>query len=122
MGRPSITGDSIVVVIDGDLLIWTDGLLSGTNKALIDAAYRLSKYELPVELSPFGPEIPASLDIVTSPERALAAMMGAKPGRARVLEAPKSVLALIPFMDEEESGTDSIPDSNKEEQNNSAKE
>lgn len=106
MGRPSITGPTIVVDIDGELLIWTDGLLSGTKKAYVDEAKRLSKYNLPVLLTPFGPEIQADLEAVSSPEQAVAAMVGVLNGRARILQAPDSVLALLPFEDEDsEVGT-----------------
>jgi hypothetical protein len=106
MGRPSITGPTIVVDIDGELLIWTDGLLSGTKKAYVDEAKRLSKYNLPVLLTPFGPEIQADLEAVSSPEQAVAAMVGVLNGRAKIIQAPDSVLALLPFEDEDpEVGT-----------------
>ena len=100
MGRPSITGTSIVIGIDADLLVWTDGQLSGTNKDLIAEAQRVALYEFPVDLTIFGPEIPAALNIVTAPERAVAAMVGAAPGRARILQAPQEVLDMLPFKNE----------------------
>ena len=127
MGRPSITGPTIVVAIEGDLLIWTDGFLSGTNPEHVAEARRLSLMEMDVMLTPYGPEIPASLESITFPERALAAMMGVLNGKARILEAPQEVLDLLPIEDDfsDESvvrrswplGTDlkpAAPDSNKE--------
>lgn len=97
MGRPSITGESIVVVIDDVVLAWTDGHLSGTDRESIKKAKFLSKYGLDVDLSPFGPTVPAGLDDVSAPERATAAMVGVNPGRARIVQAPDSVLNLLPF-------------------------
>jgi hypothetical protein len=97
MGRPSITGDSIVIAIEDDLLVWTDGLISGTNKELVAEATLVGKMEILVSLSHFGPEISASLDDINAPERVVAAMMGVSPGRARILKAPDSVIDLLPF-------------------------
>lgn len=115
MGRPSITGPTIVVDIDGELLIWTDGLLSGTKKEYVDEAKRLSKYHLPVNLTAFGPEIEADLEAVSSPEQAAAAMVGVLNGRAKILQAPDSVFALFPFDSEDpEIGTITNLDDNKE--------
>lgn len=97
MGRPKITGPTIVVEIEGNLLIWTDGYLTSTNKELLRTAKFLSTFGLPVQLTPLGPEILAGLDFPDAPERAVAAMLGARPGRGRVLEAPEEVLALFPY-------------------------
>jgi len=105
MGRPSKTGETIVVAIDGDLLMWTEGLLSGTNRELVKAARWMSDYNIPQDLSPFGPTIDADLNLVNEPEKALAAMLGAKPGRGRIVKAPVEVLKLIPMeaeLDEED--------------------
>ena len=97
MGRPKITGPTVVVEVEGNLLIWTDGLLTGTNKELLKTARFLSTFGLPVSLTPFGPVVLASLDFPDAPERAVAAMLGARPGRGTVLEAPDEVLALFPY-------------------------
>lgn len=97
MSRPSITGETIVVEIDGDILVWTDGLLSGTNQELISAAKWLSDQRLPVELTAFGPTLEADLNSLSHPEQAVAAMVGAKQGRARILKAPQSVIDILPF-------------------------
>ncbi len=100
MGRPRKESTQVVVEINGDYLVWSDGHLSGTNKELTDEAEKLGKYEVDIDITPFGPNIPASLIIISSPERAVAAMMGAGYGRARLLKAPKTVLDLLPFDDE----------------------
>jgi hypothetical protein len=102
MGRPSKTGTTIVVEIDGELLTWTDGLLSGTKKEYVDEAKLLSAIQLPVELTVFGPEVHADLTDVEHPEHALAAMFGVNVGRARLLQAPDSVLDILPFENEDE--------------------
>ena len=97
MGRPSFTGESIVIAIEDDLLVWTDGAISGTNKELVAEAVHIGELELLVKLTLFGPEVLASLNVVSAPERAVAAMMGVAPGRARILQAPEVVLNLLPF-------------------------
>lgn len=102
MARPSITGPTITVSIDDDLLIWTDGLLSGTNKDYIDKAHHLSNISMPVDLTPFGPTIIANLYNPDAPEQALAAMFGVLNGRAKVLDAPKELLDLFPFESNQE--------------------
>ena len=116
MGRPSITGESIVVAIDDDLLVWTDGLLSGTNRELIKEAEWLARYEVPVDITPFGPTVIANLTNLSIPEGVVGAMMGAAPGRGRIIQAPQSVIDLLPFDGEETDGTDVTSDSNNEEE------
>lgn len=102
MGRPRKSGDTLVVDIDGDLLVWTDGLISGDNKELIDKAKLASRLEIPTPLTIDGPEVPASLDDPNEPIRALAALVAANPGRATILQAPEEIIALLPFPDEDE--------------------
>jgi hypothetical protein len=99
MARPSITGDTIVVQIENDLLVWTDGKLTGTNKEYVKAAKWMSEYAIPVDITPYGPTFESGLDRKDEPEKALAAMMGAVPGRARILEAPDFLIDLLPFED-----------------------
>ena len=101
MPRPSITGETIVVQVEDAILIWTDGLLSSTDHSYLKTAKWLSEHEIPVDLTPEGPSILARLDDLEHPERALAAMMGVIPGRGRILDAPKTVLNLLPFPQEE---------------------
>lgn len=105
MGRRSITGETIVVAIDDNILVWTDGQLSGTNNEMVKKAKFLSKYEIEVDLSPFGPTVYAGLDNSDFPERACAAMVGVNPGRARILQAPQNVRMMLPFDSE-----DDLPD------------
>lgn len=106
MARPSITGETIVVVIDGDVLTWTDGLLSGTNHDLVSKAHWVSDRQLPVDLTAFGPTVSASLTDIAFPERALAAMLGVKPGRGRIITAPEQILNMLPFDIDTEDGED----------------
>lgn len=110
MPRPSITGKTIVVQVENAVLTWTDGLLSSTDHSYLKTAKWLAEYEIPVDLTPDGPTITAKLDDVEHPERALAAMMGVIPGRGRILDAPQSVLDLLPY--EQELNGDVIEDDN----------
>lgn len=102
MGRPKISGETLVVDIDGDLLVWTDGLISGDNKELVDKAKLASKYEVPTDLTVNGPKIAASLDHPDEPVRALAALIAASPGRATILQLPDELIDLLPFEDNDE--------------------
>lgn len=104
MARPSVTEDTIVIEIDGELLTWTEGKLTGTNEDYVEKAKYLSRYNIEVDLTPFGPTIKADLEDKDSPEQAVAAMVGAVPGRGRIIEAPARIFDLLPFEDEDNSG------------------
>lgn len=97
MVRPSITGETIVVQVEDALLVWTDGLLSSTNREYVKIAKWVSENGLNIDLTPDGPSIKANLEDKEHPEQALAALMGVIPGRGRILQAPDSVLALLPY-------------------------
>lgn len=97
MGRKSITQTTVVVQIEDDVLVWTEGVLSGTSKEYIAQAKLISAYKLPVSLSFFGPVIEADLTDDNAPEKAVAALMGVLPGRALLLQAPPEVMSLLPF-------------------------
>jgi hypothetical protein len=97
MGRPRKETKQLVVEIDGNYLVWSDGHLSGNNPEIIKEAQYLSHYEIDIELTPLGPTIKANVTDAEHPEQALAAMMGAGKGRARLLEAPQEVIDLLPF-------------------------
>lgn len=102
MGRPKLSGDTLVVDIDGDLLVWTDGLISGDNKELVKKAKLASDFEVPTDLTINGPTIPASLNHPDEPVRALAALIAASPGRATILQLPDELIDLLPFDDTDE--------------------
>lgn len=89
---------SILVDVDGELIAYTDGHLSGSRKT-INTIKLNSKLKLPINISYAGPEI--NSDLNAKPENILAAIMSAYPERSRILEAPKEVLSLLPFEDEE---------------------
>lgn len=95
MARPSITPASIVVAVDQDILTWTDGLLSGTNRTLVENAKIAALAELEVPLSYYGPTVPASLDKTEHPARIVAALMSVSPGRARILQCPDEVVRMM---------------------------
>ena len=100
MVRPITTEPTIVVAVDNELLVWTEGLLSGTSRELIDATKKASHYGYEVNLTPFGPTVVASLDNLDAPEQVVAAMLSAGDGRGRIIEAPQTVLDLLPFDEE----------------------
>lgn len=95
MGRPLKSGPSVVVNVEGDLLVWTDGHLTGNNKEHIKAAKWLSTYAIPVEVNSNGLTAEAQLDDPENPLGALAAILGIVPGRGIILEIPESVLQYI---------------------------
>jgi hypothetical protein len=101
MGRPALHGETLVVDIDGTLMVWTDGHLSCDNKEYVKEAKLASKFEVPVDLTIIGPTIPAGLDDPNEPIRALAAMIYVSPGRATILQAPITVTDILPFNEEE---------------------
>lgn len=103
MSRPAKPVTQIIVKIDRDYLVWTDGFLSGSNKELIDKAKKLSDLEIAIDLTPYGPTIPANLNIITNPEQAVAAMLGAGAGRGFLIKAPREVLDLLPLEDDDET-------------------
>ena len=98
MSRKNITGSTVVVDIDGELIVWTDGLISGPQN-LVTAAKLMATISLPVELTPAGPTVVAELSDASNPAGALAALLGASAGRGRILSAPTEVLELLPFDD-----------------------
>lgn len=101
MARPSITGKTIVVQVENDLVVWTDGLISSDNKEYVKTAKWLSERHMPISVTIDGPTILCDLNDKEAPEKALAALMGIIPGRGRILQAPDNVLKLLPFYVEE---------------------
>lgn len=97
MSKRPKTDETIVVQVNNDLLVWTEGRISGTNPELIAAAKWVSEHRLNVDLTPYGPTIVAGLDDKERPDEAVAAMMGAVPGRGIILRAPEEVIDLLPF-------------------------
>lgn len=97
MPRPTITGPTIIVQVENSLLMWTDGYLSTDNPEYRKTANKLTDYQTPVNLTPFGPTIIANINQKNHPEQALAALLGIIPGRGRIIQAPESVLKLLPF-------------------------
>lgn len=101
MARPTLHGETLVVDIDGTLLVWTDGHLSCDNKEYLKQAKLASKFDVPVDITVEGPTIPAKLDNPNEPIQALAAMIYVSPGRATILQAPREVTDLLPFNNED---------------------
>lgn len=102
---------SIVVDVDGVLMVATNGQLGG-NQKYANIAKRNSNIMKEVRLvEPYGDLVTADLD----PENPLgitAAMMSIKPGRSRVLDAPRSVLDWL--IEQDELYGETIPDDGAE--------
>ena len=88
---------SFAVDVDGELLVCTDGHVGGFPSTVEDVK-RNSWAKLPVMLTPDGPLVVADLN--GKPENVLAALMSVNPERTRILEAPDSVIALLPYEEE----------------------
>lgn len=86
--------DSFAVDVDGELLVCTNGHVSGL-KGLVDEVKRNSWLQMPVRLTPDGPVVVANLE--GDAGNVLAALMSVYPERSRVLEAPDEALALLPY-------------------------
>jgi hypothetical protein len=113
MGRKSITDTTLVVDIDGELVVWTEGLVSGP-KALIAAGKFATKIELPVSISVHGPVVVANLDDPKNPVGAFAAIMAMKHGRGRILQAPQELMDVLPFEDADELDESWLADENSQ--------
>ena len=88
---------SFAVDIDGELLVCTDGHVGGFPMT-VKEVQRNSWAKLPVMLTPEGPTVVA--DLKGEPVNVLAALMSVNPERTRILEAPDSVIALLPYEEE----------------------
>lgn len=109
--------ETIVVDSDGEILSYTNGLLSGPAK-LINIAKRNSRARLPVQLiPPFGETFEANLEDPNERLNVLAAMFSVNPGRSRVLEAPDEIETYIFINGQQESDEEYDPNekTNKEE-------
>ena len=90
---------TFAVDIDGELLVCTDGHVGGVPDTVKEVK-RNSWAKLPVMLTREGPEIIADLN--GEPVNVLAALMSVYPERTRILEAPDSVIAVLPYDVEDE--------------------
>lgn len=83
----------LVADADGTLLFWLDGQFSGDDKALVANVKRAAQTHLTMLLTAAGPELIA--DSVDA-SGAVAALLAAKPGRVKIVQAPESVWELYP--------------------------
>lgn len=86
--------ECFAVDVDGELLVCTNGHVSGL-KGLVDEVKRNSWLGMKVNITPDGPSVVADLE--GEGINVLAALMSVYPERSRILEAPDSVLALLPY-------------------------
>jgi hypothetical protein len=101
MGRNRIYEETAIAVeIDGEILVWVNGSISG-NRELLKQVKLFSDIGMYIDITPNGPTIVADLSDINNPIGALAALMSPSPGRARILEIPDSVAQLI-FVDQQE--------------------
>lgn len=82
-----------VVDADGVLLVSVNGVLSCDDKTILDRVRVASDGRHMVKVAPWGKGIEANLD--GEPMNVLAALMSAKNGRSRVLEAPVTVMNFL---------------------------
>lgn len=102
MGRNRIYAETAIAVeVEGEILVWVNGSISG-KRELLQQAKLYSDIGMYVDITPNGPTVVANLSDVENPIGALAALMSASPGRAKILEIPDSVAELI-FTTQEES-------------------
>lgn len=95
MARPRIpTGDTILVRIDGGLLAWTDGYLSG-DPELVRRAKQLSSDRAIIRIPRTPYPYAAILEDKTNRAGALAAMVGVEPGRAQILQVDEETLECV---------------------------
>lgn len=85
MVRSSKTGETITVEVDGRFIVWTDGHFGG-DAELVKKAKELSKYSVPVRIG--NGYVMAEATDKDNPMGAIAAMLGAAPGRARLVGVP----------------------------------
>lgn len=83
--------NSLVVDSDGELLIWTQGKISGSHSSVktIKQWCRLGRE---VNITPFTDSVPCVWDDEDDIFGALAALFSLSPGKTRVLFAPQFVL------------------------------
>lgn len=86
---------AVVVEIDGELLTWVNGSISG-KKELLDDVKLFASLGKHVDITPMGPIVRAQIDNIENPMGALAALISVSPGRARILEVPQNVLDRLP--------------------------
>lgn len=95
MGRPSKQRPTLAVVVDGDVLTWTDGHLSSTSETLAQRARFLAAIKAPL-LSPVNiAPVVAEIDDPENRQAALVTMLNVAPGRAIVWEADDPTLEAL---------------------------
>lgn len=99
IGRLRKPAISIAVDVDGELVLYTDGHISASRKTISNIKMN-SNLKMPINITYAGPEIISDLN--AEPINVLAAIMSVYPERSRILEAPKEVLDVLPFKDDEE--------------------
>lgn len=95
--------NSIVVDADGEVLVWTDGSLSGPHE-LKKRVKRASDLEKSVNLIYGVEDVTASLTDKKDYLAVTAALFAAAPGRTRLLEAPESVTTWFDEKSENKEG------------------
>jgi hypothetical protein len=79
------TGKTIVVELNGGLMVWTDGVISG-DEYLVAKAKELSDRKFPIWIDCQSKTFTANLDDPNDRVGAVMAMIGLSPGRAHILE------------------------------------
>lgn len=93
-------GPTISVETDGKVAAWCDGHFRGDQEILNEARFNI---KLGYQFQLFGAWVTCGGD---TPLGVAAALCSYKPGRARLLEAPAEVLAILAFDDYQGGGPD----------------
>jgi hypothetical protein len=93
VARTRSNKNTLVAEVDGSLLFWINGEFSGDDEALVSNARLAAMTHLTTLLTANGPALVAD---DTEPRGAVAALMAARPGRVRIVEAPAAIWDLYP--------------------------
>lgn len=84
-----------VVDADGVLVVYANGVVSSDDKELVKTIRSMSERKLHVKVKPYGRQNSVEANLNGNHMNILAALMSAKPGRTRVLEAPDDIMNFI---------------------------
>lgn len=87
----------VIVEINGDLLVWADGHLSGPAH-LVETAEWAHRERVQQSLGEGGKPLVSNLRKKDRPELAAAAMMAVRPHDAQIVKAPERVWRWVPAL------------------------
>lgn len=105
VARTRSNKNTLVADVDGSLLFWINGEFSGDDESLVTNARLAALTHVTTLLTANGPELMAD---DTEPRGAVAALLAARPGRVRIIEAPSAIWDLYP--EDEDAGLVTVID------------